>query len=454
MFIGFDYGTANCSVAKMESGDPVLLNLEGNSPFIPSTLAAPTRESVSEHLFRHRDIKPLDQVGEQVLRRAINLNREESIDLESDDIAFGQAALNLYLEDPRDIYYVKSPKSFLGASGLRDVQLAFFEDLVCAMMDNIKSQAENDAQQSITDAVIGRPINFHGRGGETANIQAERILLRAAKRAGFQNVEFQFEPVAAGLEYEATLSEDKIILVVDIGGGTTDCSLIQMGPSWRGKADRTASLLAHSGQRVGGNDLDIALAFKQLMFLLAWEVKWSQALMPTTQFWNPIAINNVEAQSDFYSRENLSALKLLQKQAQEPEKLARLLEVYHESLGYNIVRRAEEAKVALSEQASYRTGINLLSETIEVDVQRDEMIEAIQSPKNKMTALVTEAVEQAGVKPDAIFMTGGSARSPILRDAVQTVLPSIPVVSGNYFGSVTAGLARWLRFVSSRKKAD
>ncbi|MDG2840340.1 molecular chaperone, partial [Vibrio parahaemolyticus] len=261
MFIGFDYGTANCSVAKMESGDPVLLNLEGNSPFIPSTLAAPTRESVSEHLFRHRDIKPLDQVGEQVLRRAINLNREESIDLESDDIAFGQAALNLYLEDPRDIYYVKSPKSFLSASGLRDVQLAFFEDLVCAMMDNIKSQAENDAQQSITDAVIGRPINFHGRGGETANIQAERILLRAAKRAGFQNVEFQFEPVAAGLEYEATLSEDKIILVVDIGGGTTDCSLIQMGPSWRGKADRTASLLAHSGQRVGGNDLDIALAF-------------------------------------------------------------------------------------------------------------------------------------------------------------------------------------------------
>lgn len=77
------------------------------------------------------------------------------------------------------------------------------------MMDNIKSQAESDAQQSITDAVIGRPINFHGRGGETANIQAERILLRAAKRAGFQNVEFQFEPVAAGLEYEATLSEDK-----------------------------------------------------------------------------------------------------------------------------------------------------------------------------------------------------------------------------------------------------
>ncbi|HHX8266184.1 TPA: molecular chaperone, partial [Vibrio diabolicus] len=150
MFIGFDYGTANCSVAKMESGEPVMLNLEGSSPFIPSTLAAPTRESVSEHLFRHRDIKPLDQVGEQVLRRAINLNREESIDLESDDIAFGQAALNLYLEDPRDIYYVKSPKSFLGASGLRDVQLAFFEDLVCAMM--------SDRRHLLPDATLLRTV--------------------------------------------------------------------------------------------------------------------------------------------------------------------------------------------------------------------------------------------------------------------------------------------------------
>ncbi|WP_423841094.1 molecular chaperone [Vibrio mytili] len=444
MYIGFDYGTANCSVAKMESGEPKLLNLEEAYTYIPSTLVAPTRESVSEHLFRHRDIKPIDQVGEQVLRRAINLNREESIELAPEDIVFGQAALDRYLEDPRDIYYVKSPKSFLGASGLRDVQLSFFEDLVCAMMDNIKAQAEKDAQEIITDAVIGRPVNFHGRGGEIANRQAEGILLNAAKRAGFRNIEFQYEPVAAGLEYEATLSEDRTVLVVDIGGGTTDCSLIQMGPSWRGKSDRTASLLAHSGQRVGGNDLDIALAFKQLMFPFGMESKMESGIvMPKTQFWNPIAINNVEAQNDFYSRDNLFALKLLQKQAQEPDKLTRLLEVYHESLGYNIVRRAEEAKVALSDQASYRTGINLLSELIEVDVERDEMIAAIESPKNKMIALVTEAVEQAGVKPDAIFMTGGSARSSILRDAVQSVLPDIPVVSGNYFGSVTAGLARW-----------
>jgi len=131
MYIGFDYGTANCSVATMQGDNPQLHALEQDNLYIPSTLAAPTRDSVAEHLFRHRNLSPLDHVGEQRLRRAIAANREEDIDLQFDDVMFGQAALDLYLSDPHEVYYVKSPKSFLGAVGLRDVQLGFFEDLVC-----------------------------------------------------------------------------------------------------------------------------------------------------------------------------------------------------------------------------------------------------------------------------------------------------------------------------------
>lgn len=444
MYIGFDYGTANCSVAHIKQGQPQLLALENASTYIPSTLAAPNRESVSEYLFRNRNIKPLDTLGENMLRRAMRINEEEGIDLDDEEVAFGQAALDLYLEAPRDVYYVKSPKSFLGAAGLREQQLSFFEDLVCAMMDNIKTQAELSTEQSIESAVIGRPINFQGSGGEAANSQAQQILTNAAKRAGFKQVEFQFEPVAAGLEYEASLTQDQTVLVVDIGGGTTDCSMIQMGPSWQGKPDRSASLLGHKGQRVGGNDLDIALAFKAFMQPFGKGSALDSGLViPTTQFWNPIAINNIDAQNRFYSRQNLADLSLLHKEAQEPSKLARLLEVYHETLGYQIVRRAEEAKIGLSEKESHHAQIQLVSELLELDIARDLMIEAIETPVEKMTALARDVVAEAGVKPDAIFMTGGSARSPILRDAVAQVLPDIPIVSGNYFGSVTAGLARW-----------
>ncbi len=444
MFIGFDYGTANCSVAICKDDQPTLLPLEGESLYIPSTISAPTRESVSEHLFRHHDIKPLDKVGEQLLRRSINFNRDEDIEIVPSDIAFGQAALDRYLDDPSDIYYVKSPKSFLGASGLHDIQISLFEDLVCAMMANIKQQAEVSTQVEIEQAVIGRPVNFHGRGGEDANQQAEKILRNAATRAGFKDIEFQFEPVAAGLEYEATLTEDKTVLVVDIGGGTTDCSLIKMGPTWRHLQDRRESLLAHSGQRVGGNDLDIALAFKEIMPEFGLGSQLDTGIdMPRTQFWNPIAINNVDAQAQFYGKSNLADLRLLHKQAQQPEKLNRLIQVYQDVLGYNIVRRSEESKVALSDLERYLTTIQLASESVDVEIERDAMVAAIESPKNKMVALVEEAVKLGGVKPDVIFMTGGSARSPILRAAVEQALPSIPVVGGNYFGSVTAGLARW-----------
>lgn len=136
------------------------------------------------------------------------------------------------------------------------------------MMLHIRQQAQAQLPEAITQAVIGRPINFQGLGGDEANAQAQGILERAAKRAGFKDVVFQYEPVAAGLDYEATLQEEKRVLVVDIGGGTTDCSLLLMGPQWRSRLDREASLLGHSGCRIGGNDLDIALAFKNLMPLL------------------------------------------------------------------------------------------------------------------------------------------------------------------------------------------
>jgi len=268
VFIGFDYGTANCSVAVMRDGKPQLLKMENGSTLLPSMLCAPTRESVSEWLYRHHDVPTPDDETQALLRRAIRFNRDEDIDVHASSVQFGLSSLGHYIDDPEEVYFVKSPKSFLGASGLKPQQVALFEDLVCAMMLHIRQQAQNQLPEAITQAVIGRPINFQGLGGDEANSQAQGILERAAKRAGFQDVVFQYEPVAAGLDYEATLQEEKRVLVVDIGGGTTDCSLLLMGPQWHHRADRESSLLGHSGCRVGGNDLDIALAFKHLMPLL------------------------------------------------------------------------------------------------------------------------------------------------------------------------------------------
>ena len=165
--------------------------------------------------------------------------------------------------------------------------------------------------------------------------------------------------------------------------------------------------------------------------------------IPTTQFWNPIAINDVQAQRKFYAHENLKQLRLLLKEAREPEKLARLVQLHQETLGYSVIREAEQTKIALADAAAYNANLDLLSEVVSLSVTRQQMEEAIVNPTEKIKALVIEAIKQSSIKPDVIYMTGGSARSPILTRAVKSVLPDTPVISGNYFGSVTAGLARW-----------
>ncbi|BFO11326.1 molecular chaperone [Serratia rubidaea] len=444
MFIGFDYGTANCSVAVMRENGPELLALENNEPYLPSMLCAPSREAVSECLHRHWQVPTGSEENQQLLRRAVSFNREEDIPVNADSLQFGLKALAQYVEDPEEVYFVRSPKSFLGANGLKAQQIALFEDLVCAMMFHIKRQAESVLQQQIEQTVIGRPINFQGTGGEEANRQAQGILLRAAQRAGFKQIEFQFEPVAAGLDFEATLQEEKTVLVVDIGGGTTDCSVLLMGPQWRDSAERQQSLIGHSGCRVGGNDLDIMLAFKQLMPLFGMGGETEKGIaLPALPYWNAVATNDVPAQNEFYSSANARLLNDLIRDAAEPEKVRRLLQVYRQRLSYRLVRAAEESKIALSGEETTRVPLAFVQPELAEIISQGQLADAISQPLQRIQEQVTAALATSQTQPDVIYLTGGSARSPLLRAALQQQLPGIPIVGGNDFGSVTAGLARW-----------
>lgn len=448
MFIGFDYGTANCSVAVMRDGVPQLLTMENGSALLPSMISAPTREAVSEWLYRHHGVDAQEKETQALLRRAISYNREEDIDVTPGSVLFGLNALQHYMVDPEEVWFVKSPKSFLGASGLKPQQVALFEDLVCSMMLHIRNTAQAQTTEEINQAVIGRPINFQGLGGEEANAQAQGILARAAKRAGFQDVVFQFEPVAAGLDFEATLRDEKRVLVVDIGGGTTDCSLLLMGPQWHARRDREASLLGHSGCRVGGNDLDIALAFKQLMPLLGLGgLTEKGTALPALPWWNACAINDVPAQSDFYSSANGRLLADLARDARESEKVARLQKVWRQRLSYRLVRAAEESKIALSDARVTRALLPFIAEALQTDITQDALEAALDQPLSRILEQVTLALETSSERPDVIYLTGGSARSPLIKKALAQQLPGIPIAGGDDFGSVTAGLARWAQVV-------
>ncbi|ABZ76295.1 conserved hypothetical protein [Shewanella halifaxensis HAW-EB4] len=452
MFVGFDYGSANCAIGVVEDGDVRLVPLSGDSKYLSSTLYAMDRELIAEAVLKQL---PQAQQAEYSRLRSAQLNRAAAARRELDllpneqAVFVGEQAIEAYLDMPDEGFYVRSPKSFLGATGLRDSQIALFEDIVTLMMMHIKAQAEkNLGTKVITHAVIGRPVNFQGIGGEQSNQQAEAILSLAAKRAGFTDVDFLFEPLAAGMDYEASLEENMTVLVVDVGGGTTDCSMVKMGPNHIDNRDRSADFLGHSGQRIGGNDLDIALSMASFMpHLGLGSLMVNKLPVPSKPFWNAVAVNDISAQRDFSALASKKLIEDLIKDAQNPQLIQRLLKVQKDQLGYKLVRSAEQSKIALSSSDSVDTPLEYIHNGLHARVSEADFETAITIPLSKVEALMREALEQSGVMPDRIYVTGGTARSPAIYRRISGLFPEIPIVVGDHFGSVTAGLTRWAQRV-------
>lgn len=450
MICGFDYGTSNCAMGVFENNDVRLLNVDGDKQFMPSALYALGRELICEQVSHGlaagsvRDDFIALRRGQ--LQMALRVRNELDLIADDDVMFIGHEAFKQYFSDPEEGYFVKSPKSFLGASGLRPEFMHFFEDIVTAMMQTVKRRSEASLGYELTRTVIGRPVNFQGTDAEQSNQQALAILTTAAKRCGFKDVEFLYEPIAAGLSFERKLTENKTVLVVDIGGGTSDCAMVRMGPDHIGLDDRSEDFLGHTGERIGGNDLDIRLAGEQLMplFGMTAELK-SGKPMPTKTFLDAVATNDVGALSRFSSLETGLYLEQLQRDCKQPELISRLIRLRKNKQNQQLVRHAEEAKIQLSDEESVPVMLDFIESGLTTNTTRNELRDAIDRPLERITNLMSEAIAQAGVQPDMIFVTGGSARSPVIRAAVANKLGDIPLLDGDHFGSVVSGLSEWAK---------
>ena len=453
--IGFDYGTSNCSVAVMTNGHPQIVPLLDSTSIdnnlsaktIASNLYAPDRDIISHWLCQQLSEKQQDTFKKErapQLQKAQRALRELNFDGIASDLLFGKSALDKYLEDPEEGYYIKSPKSFLGASGLAPIQIQLFEDIVAAMMSNVKSLTESKLQKEVNRTVIGRPINFQGLHGEKSNQQAITVLTNAAKRVGFKEVEFQYEPVAAGFEFEANLEKETKVLVLDIGGGTSDCSMLLMGPQVSNCEDRSEHLLSHSGVRIAGNDFDIQLALQGIMPNLGMNslLKTGKPI-PTAPFYQAVAINNINEQTAFYNAKNRRDLIQLSRDAKEAAIIERLITVHDHKLSYQLVNAAEQAKIALSEYTQQTIDLSYIDTDLSTVVNRATLQSANKRTLESIGELMQSAVTQAQCQPDVIFVTGGTAKSPVIHHFIEQQIPNTPVVIGDHFGSVTAGLARW-----------
>src|SRR5262245_21790015 len=380
MQAGFDYGTSNCSIGVARAGIVELLPLEGESAYIPSTLYAPRPQVQLDR------VEVADEAGGQSL--VLDLTARSFAEL-----SFGRAALAEYLRAPSEGYFVKSPKSFLGARGLSEEVKERFIGIVAAMMANVKRRAEHALGDELVHVVIGRPINFQGYGGEEENQQALLMLVAAAREAGFNNIAFLYEPMAAAMEFELKLDRECLVLVVDIGGGTTDCSFVRVGPKRVHRKERNEDILGHAGERVGGNDYDQLLALHAITPALGFGDSLKSGLpIPNKYYVDAVSTNDVNAQQRFYMRRTRERLEELTRDAVAPARLKRLVQVQNGRLTYRVLRASEDAKIALSDADTTLIDLAFLEQGLTTRADRDLLKHGCERLLVHLEGLVSEAM--------------------------------------------------------------
>ena len=334
---------------------------------------------------------------------------------------------------------MKSPKSFLGCD-IHEEYLSHFEDIVTAMLGHIKRVAETASNTEITSAVLGRPVRYHGTLGEKGNAQALKLMTSAAARSGFTDIRFELEPLAAAYEYETTIANEEKLLVVDVGGGTTDCVMVRVSPTRAKNQTRDNDILGVSGDRVGGTDFDESLAWSAFMPVFGKDSQTKSGLpIPHSVLYDAISIRDVPAQLRFAAAGH--EINELMRQSLSPDKLTRLRRLHHEQLQYRLVHSVELGKIALSKKSTCTVPLKYIENELTVSIDRNLLANSASRLVDKIRALTTDAIASAGTKPDVVFLTGGMAISPIVSEAIADIVgKDTPIRSSDMLGTVGKGL--------------
>ena len=364
---------------------------------------------------------------------------------DDDEVSYGRAALAGYLAGYEG-RLMRSLKSLLGTS-LIDGQTEVggralpFRMLLSHFIGEVKRRAEREAGREFTSAVFGRPVFFIDDSAANDKL-AEDTLAQVAHAVGFKDVSFQYEPIAAAFDYESQIRSEELVLIADIGGGTSDFSLVRLSPERAGKAERRDDILATGGVHIGGTDFDKYLSLSSVMPLLGYQsLMNNNSAIPSSYYFNLATWHTINLA---YTKKIWTQLADVVRDAREPAKLARLQRLIDERVGHWLAMKVEEGKIALSDATSAELVLDRLSPPQSVVLQRAEFEASIQHLVGAIDQTVLKLLADAGVKADAVdtvFFTGGSSGVRMLRERIGALLPKARKVEGDLFGSIGAGLA-------------
>lgn len=374
-----------------------------------------------------------------------------------EQVEFGSAALQAYLKAAQDQAVggrlMRSIKSLLGSKLMDEQtlvngrQMSFF-DIVVLFFKELKTRSEQRLGHAVHQAMLGRPVHFVDDNPERDAL-AQATLARAALAAGFESVAFQLEPIAAAFDFEQRVDKDTTALVVDIGGGTSDFTVIQVGPARQGKADRSGDVLATTGTHIGGTDFDRLLNLGCVMPLLGLgHVGPSGRELPNGVFFD---LSTWHLIHHAYTRKSLHQASELWRSYTDLNLHQRLLQVLQERQGHHILAGVESAKIACSTtDTDAEIELSYVESGLTASLSPVTLRQTLQRQIVAIVQCAQQCVQASGlITPGVVYLTGGSSALGPLVEALQGAFPGAEMIKGDRFGGVAAGLA-WAGFAASK----
>ncbi len=361
----------------------------------------------------------------------------------------GPLAIERYLAGDAQGRLIQSIKTFLASEAFTETRICgrpyTLEDLVALILGPMCAAAEKQFGEPGPRLTVGRPVHFAGQRRPQQDAIAEGRLRRAVARLGFDDVHFVLEPVAAAYHYESRLSRDELVLVADFGGGTSDFSILALGPSHHHRRTAHRELLAVDGVGIAGDLFDARILHHVVSPELGLGSGYRSVdkVLPVP-LWLYSHLERWHFLSMLKSPKNLRLLDQLHYQAVEPRKLAALIHVVVDDCGFHLYRAVSETKTELSrrEQAPLRFAHSPVS--IEKTVSRRDFEEWIRLDLERIAACVDRCLGSAALgaeRIDRVFMTGGSSFVPAIRRIFEERFGADRLHYGDEFVSVARGLA-------------
>jgi hypothetical chaperone protein len=405
---GLDFGTSNSTLGRINAqGVPALVPLEGDQQTLPSVLF---------------------------------------FSFEDDRLYFGRAAVAEYVTGA-DGRLMRSLKSVLGTALFSDTtrvkaRRLGFGEIIGTYVGELKRRAEAVLGHELTKVVMGRPVHFVD-DDPVADRQAQGQLEAAVRAQGFGEIAFQFEPIAAALDYERQVERERIALIVDLGGGTSDFSLVRVSPERSGHADRSQDILATAGVHIGGTDFDRLLAMSRVMPELGLGSRTidGKRHLPVAPY---VDLSTWHRINRLYDAKAQRDLRSTIREAREAEKVETFVMLVEDRLGHRLIGAVEDAKIALSDSDAVRFDFAVRDRRIETLMTGAQLAEALAASIGRLEQTIAQTLRLAGLSAnavDSLILTGGSTLVPAVYERLRALLPEAEVVRTDVLGSVGLGLA-------------